>query len=100
MVTKHSNIYQGQRKGGLYQGNNLSIGIKVDVPAKVWCDNMATIRVDKNPIHHNRTKHVEINWHFIKEKINSGLVEFSYVPMNSQVVDVFAKSLPRVRFEK
>ena len=47
---------------------------------KVFCDNQSTIRIAKNPVHHDRTKHVEIDQHFIKEKIEGNVVDLSHIP--------------------
>ena len=47
---------------------------------KIFCDNEATIRIIKNPVHHDRTNHVKIDCHFIKEKIESGIVQMVDTP--------------------
>ena len=47
---------------------------------KVLCDNKATINIAKNSVHHHRTKHVAIDHHFIKEKIESGVASLEYTP--------------------
>ena len=46
--------------------------ISSEFPLKMFCDNQATISISHNPIHHDRTKHVEIDQHFIKEKVENG----------------------------
>ena len=46
------------------------------------CDNKAAIDIAKNPIHHDRTKHVEIDRHFIKEKLEERIIQLTYVPTN------------------
>lgn len=41
---------------------------------KIYCDNKVAINISHNPVHHNRTKHVKIDKHFIKEKIEEGVI--------------------------
>lgn len=67
-------------------------------PMKLYCDNQAAIGIAHNPIHHDRTKHVEVDRHFIKEKIEKGVISM-YVPTKQQVADVFTKGLSRQNFE-
>jgi hypothetical protein len=68
-------------------------------PMKVYCDNKAAISIAHNPVLHDRTKHVEVDKHFIKEKIDSGEICMSYIPTKSQVADVLTKSLPKRQFD-
>ena len=46
---------------------------------RIFCDNKVTISIVKNPIHHGRTKHVDIDRHFIKEKIDHKIISVNYV---------------------
>ena len=58
---------------------------------KIYCDNKAAISIAHNPILHDRTKHIEVDKNFIKEKIESGLICVPYVPSAQQVVDILTK---------
>ncbi|EOY17116.1 Cysteine-rich RLK (RECEPTOR-like protein kinase) 8 [Theobroma cacao] len=64
-------------------------------PMKLYCDNKAATSIAHNPVHHDRTKHVEIDRHFIKEKIEDGVICMTYVPTKQQIADVLTKGLPR-----
>ena len=54
--------------------------IKWDYPMKLYYDNKSAINIAHNPIQHDRTKHIEVERHFIKEKLEEGVVCMSYVP--------------------
>ncbi|KAK4270798.1 hypothetical protein QN277_019568 [Acacia crassicarpa] len=68
-------------------------------PIKVWCDNMSTIRIANNPIHRDRMKHVEIDRHFIREKLEAKVMDLSYIPSEKQAADIMTKSLTQGKFE-
>lgn len=59
----------------------------------------STLSIAHNPAQHERTKHIEIDRHFIKEKLDSGLIATIYVPSKHQLADVFTKGLPEERFQ-
>ncbi|RVW93337.1 Retrovirus-related Pol polyprotein from transposon RE1 [Vitis vinifera] len=58
-----------------------------------------SISIAKNPVHHDRTKHVEIDRHFITEKVTSETVKLNYVPTKHQTADILTKALPWPNFE-
>ena len=66
---------------------------------QLYCDNKATINIAHNPIHHDRTKHVEVDRHFITEKLEKGVINIKYIPTDQQVVDIFAKGFPGQTFD-
>ena len=65
----------------------------------VLCDNKATISIAKNPVQHDRTKHVEIDRHFIKEKLEGGTIRLVYIPSSRQTADILTKALPKATYE-
>lgn len=69
------------------------LGLNNLLPVELRCDNISAIHIGKNPVQHERTKHIEINIHFTRDKVLEGLLELSYVPTSEQVADVFTKPL-------
>ena len=66
--------------------------------ALVYCDNISTVYMSSNPVQHQRTKHVEIDLHFVHERVATGDVRVLHVPMSSQYADIFTKGLPSSMF--
>ena len=56
-----------------------------------FCDNKITIDISHNLVYHDKTKHIEVDRHFKKEKIEEGILCKTYVPMSEQVADIFTK---------
>ncbi|GAU35084.1 hypothetical protein TSUD_70070 [Trifolium subterraneum] len=65
----------------------------------VHCDNISAIYLSGNPVQHQRTKHIEMDIHFVREKVARGQVHVLHIPSRYQIADIFTKGLPRVLFE-
>ena len=74
--------------------------VPVQIPLKLFCDNKAAKNISHNLVHYDRIKHMEVDRHFIKEKVEDGTICIVYVPTSSQVADVLTKSLWKLDFEK
>lgn len=64
----------------------------------VYCDNVSAIYLSGNPVQHQHTKHIEIDIHFVREKVSRGEVRVLHVPSRYQIADIFTKGLPHVPF--
>ena len=71
------------------------IGFPPNTTTKILCDNEAAIQISENPVQHDRTKHVEIDRHFIKEKIEAGVIGLSPVRSENQFADILTKAVNR-----
>ena len=68
------------------------IGFPPTKTSRIMCDNKAAIQISENPVQHDRTKHVEVDRHFIKEKLEAGIVELPYVRSEEQLADILTKA--------
>ena len=60
---------------------------------KLICDNQVALYISSYPVFHERTKHIEVDCHFIREKIASGCISTSFVNSNDQIADIFTNLL-------
>nr|GEZ36571.1 putative copia-type protein [Tanacetum cinerariifolium] len=68
------------------------IGYHSTQTSKIICDNKAAIQIFENPVQHDRTKHIEVDRHFIKEKLENGIIELLFVRSKDQLADILTKA--------
>jgi hypothetical protein len=64
----------------------------------IHCDNQSYIRLSEHPVFHERSKHIEINYYFIRDKVQKGELKLEYIPTDEQTTDILTKPLSRIKF--
>jgi hypothetical protein len=75
-------------------------GFQHQHPTSLWCDNQSAIKLAKDPVQHQRSKHIELHMHFIRKLIHDQVIEVLFFPTEDQVADIFTKSLTEAKFSK
>jgi len=65
----------------------------VDVPVVIYCDNINSILLAHNSVYHAKTKHIEVHYHFIREKVLAKEIDLIHVNIENQVANIFTKAL-------
>jgi len=76
------------------------LNLPQEEPTKIFVDNRSTIALAKNPVFHDRSKHIDTRYHYIRECVTKMDVQLEYVKTNDQVADIFTKPLKREDFIK
>jgi hypothetical protein len=69
-------------------------------PTTIYIDNQSAIAIAKNPEFHDRTKHIEVRHHFLRQQVDSNAIVLKYLPTDKQVADVLTKGLAREKHER
>ena len=65
----------------------------------IYCENQSSVKLSENPVFHDKSKHIEIKYHYIRDMVQRGVVKLQYVVMDEQIADVLTKPLARVKLE-
>src|SRR5438552_8794215 len=76
------------------------LGMSKYEPKVLFCDNQGAISLAKNPTHHAKTKHVDVQLHFIRDHVEKGTINIEYCPTEDMLADLTTKGLARERHER
>jgi histone deacetylase 1/2 len=75
------------------------LGISQSRPPVLWCDNIGATYLSSNPVFHARTKHIEVDYHFVRERVSQKLLHIKFISSKDQLADIFTKPLPLPLFD-
>jgi len=74
--------------------------VRIDKATVIYCDDVSAVYLSENPVHHRRTKHVELDIHFVREKVALGQFKVLHIPTQHQFADIMTKGLPTTLFNE
>ncbi len=74
------------------------LGVFLSTPPTLWCDNLGAMALASNLVYHARTKHIEVDYHFIREKVLNKDISLQFISTHDQPADLFTKGLTTSRF--
>lgn len=76
------------------------LGVDCTRPIKIFTDNQGALALSKNPEHHARSKHIDIQWHYVREEVEKNKIDLQYISTEKMIADVLTKALPGPKFNE
>ena len=70
------------------------LGVFLSRPPVLWCDNVGATYLSANPVFHARTKHIEVDFHFVRERVALGALDVRFISSGDQLADIFTRPPP------
>ena len=76
------------------------IGFNLDVPIKIYVDNVSTINLANNLVFHQRSKYIDIRYHFLQDQVGKNMIKLEYCRLEDQIANILTKPLKIYAFTK
>jgi hypothetical protein len=90
-VARHKTVWLQKLLAGL-------VNLELE-PTLIYWNNQSCVKLSKNPVFHNKSKHMEIKYHFIRDMVQKGAMELRYISTDEQIANILTKLLSRVKYE-
>ncbi|MCO5575459.1 hypothetical protein L7F22_029260 [Adiantum nelumboides] len=77
----------------------VDLGVRQNTANTIYTDTQSALAVARNPVFHARTKHIEVHYHYVRERLSIGEISLAYVPIQDNLADLFTKTLSRENLE-
>ncbi|MCO5598453.1 hypothetical protein L7F22_052548 [Adiantum nelumboides] len=77
----------------------VDLGVGHDIANTIYTDSQSALAVARSPIFHARTKHIEVHYHYVRDRISAGDISLAYVPKQDNLADLFTKALSHEKLE-
>ncbi|MCO5607299.1 hypothetical protein L7F22_061492 [Adiantum nelumboides] len=75
------------------------LGVRQDTTNTIYTDSQSAFKIARNPVFHARTKHIEVHYHYVKERLSAGEISLAYLSTQDNLADLFTKALSREKFK-
>lgn len=74
------------------------LGVQFHQPIVIWCDNQSTLKFCRDLVQRQRTKHIEIHMHYIRDLVHDRVIDLQFCPSAEQIADIFTKTFTEQKF--
>jgi len=97
---EYGSLIEGAKEATWLQLLLCRMGQSKDKSVLIYCDNQSCMKIARNPVYHARIKHIDVHYHYIRERLCEGEIELCHVASKDQLADILTKPLGKKKFCK